>query len=101
MFGLSAGAVIALETARSSAPITRLALYEPPLSFDGVSHTAWVARYERELAAGRLAAALVTIMKGTAGHTTLRYLPGCELACEWSSQEPGEVDSSSSSIFEQ
>ena len=80
VFGLSAGAVMALETARSSAPITRLALYEPPLSFDGVSHTAWVARYERELAAGRLAAALVTIMKGTAGHTALRYLPGFLLA---------------------
>jgi pimeloyl-ACP methyl ester carboxylesterase len=75
VFGLSAGAVIALETARSSASITKLALYEPPLSFDGVSHTAWVPRYERELAAARLASALVTIIKGTADRTALRYLP--------------------------
>jgi pimeloyl-ACP methyl ester carboxylesterase len=75
VFGLSAGAVIALETARSSASITKLALYEPPLSFDGVSHTTWVPRYERELAAGQPPSALVTIIKGTADRTALRYLP--------------------------
>lgn len=74
-FGLSAGAVIALETARSSASITKLALYEPPLSFDGISHTTWVPRYERELAVGKLPSALVTIIKGTADRTALRYLP--------------------------
>jgi pimeloyl-ACP methyl ester carboxylesterase len=75
VFGLSAGAVIALETARSSPSITKLALYEPPLSFDGVSHTEWVPRYERELAAGKLPAALVTIIKATGDRTALRYLP--------------------------
>jgi pimeloyl-ACP methyl ester carboxylesterase len=75
VFGLSAGAVIALETARTSPSITKLALYEPPLSFDGVSHTEWVPRYERELAAGKLPAALVTIIKATGDRTALRYLP--------------------------
>jgi pimeloyl-ACP methyl ester carboxylesterase len=75
VFGLSAGAVIALETARTSPSVTKLALYEPPLSFDGVSHTQWVPRYERELAAGKLPAALVTIIKATGDRTALRYLP--------------------------
>jgi pimeloyl-ACP methyl ester carboxylesterase len=76
VFGLSAGAIIALQTARSSpSSISKLALYEPPLSFDGVSHTAWVPRYERELAAGKLPSALVTIMKATTDRTALRYLP--------------------------
>jgi pimeloyl-ACP methyl ester carboxylesterase len=75
VFGLSAGAVIALETVRSSASITKLALYEPPLWFDAVSHTAWVPRYERELSAGQLPAALVTIIKGTVDRTAPRYLP--------------------------
>ena len=55
--------------------VAKLALYEPPLSFDGVSHTGWVPRYERELKAGDLAAALVTILKGTADRTAIRYVP--------------------------
>ena len=38
VFGLSAGAVIAIETALVRPEITKLALYEPPLSFDGVVH---------------------------------------------------------------
>jgi pimeloyl-ACP methyl ester carboxylesterase len=75
VFGLSAGAVIALEAAMSLPAITRLALYEPPLEFDGVIQTAWLPRYEREMAAGRLAAALVTVMKGTADRTALRLVP--------------------------
>jgi pimeloyl-ACP methyl ester carboxylesterase len=75
VFGLSAGAVIALEAARSVPAITKLALYEPPLEFDGVIQTAWLPRYEREMAAGQPAAALVTIMKGTADRTAFRFVP--------------------------
>jgi pimeloyl-ACP methyl ester carboxylesterase len=75
VFGLSAGAVIAIEAARTLPAITRLALYEPPLQFDGVTQTSWLPRYEREMAARQLAAALVTIMKGTADRTTLRLIP--------------------------
>jgi pimeloyl-ACP methyl ester carboxylesterase len=75
VFGLSAGAVIAIEAARTLPAITRLALYEPPLEFDGITQTSWLPRYEREMAAGRLAAALVTIMKGTADRTAFRVVP--------------------------
>ena len=75
VFGLSAGAVIALGAACETPSIAKLALYEPPLSFDGVVHTAWVPRYERELAAGDLAAALVTVLQGTADRTPFRHIP--------------------------
>lgn len=75
VFGLSAGAVIAIETALLRPDITKLALYEPPLSFDGVVHGAWAPRYERELAAGKPGSALVTVLKATADRTALRFVP--------------------------
>jgi len=80
VFGLSAGAVIAIETALTRPDIAKLALYEPPLSFDGVQHATWVPRYERELHAGRLGSALVAVLKGTADRTAIRYVPGFLLA---------------------
>ena len=80
VFGLSAGAVIAIETALTRPQIARLALYEPPLSFNGVQHASWVPRYERELQAGKLGSALITVMKGTADRTAFRYVPRFVLA---------------------
>ncbi len=80
VFGLSAGAVIAIETALTRPQIARLALYEPPLSFNGVQHASWVPRYERELRAGKLGSALITVMKGTADRTAFRYVPRFLLA---------------------
>jgi pimeloyl-ACP methyl ester carboxylesterase len=47
LFGLSSGAVIAIEAALARPDITRLALYEPPLTFDGVVHGDWAPAYER------------------------------------------------------
>ena len=76
VFGLSAGAVIAIETALARPEIARLALYEPPLSFDGVVHGAWAPKYERELAAGRPGRALVAVLKGTSDRTAFRFMPG-------------------------
>jgi len=75
VFGLSVGALIAVEAARTLPAITKLALYEPPLEFDGITQTSWLPRYEREMAEGRPAAALVTIMKGTADRTAFRAVP--------------------------
>lgn len=76
VFGLSAGAVIAIETARVRPDITKLALYEPPLSFDGVVHGEWAERYEQKLDAGRPGAALATVLKATADRGALRLVPG-------------------------
>jgi pimeloyl-ACP methyl ester carboxylesterase len=75
VFGLSAGAVIALEAARHLPEIHRLALYEPPLSFRDSRSTDWVPRYERENAAGDLASAFVTIVKGTMGSALIEAIP--------------------------
>jgi pimeloyl-ACP methyl ester carboxylesterase len=67
VMGVSAGAVVALQTARAIPTIARLALFEPPLSVGGHSSTAWVPRYERELAKGKRGAAIATIVKATEG----------------------------------
>jgi pimeloyl-ACP methyl ester carboxylesterase len=64
VFGLSSGALIALRTAAVTPAIEKLALYEPPLSVNGSVPVAWAARYRREIAAGRTAAALATVLKG-------------------------------------
>jgi pimeloyl-ACP methyl ester carboxylesterase len=66
VFGLSSGAVIALEAALAlPGEIERLALYEPPLKFDGVDPVAWLPRFEKELAANRKAAAFATVHNAT------------------------------------
>ena len=42
-----------------------MALYEPPLSVDHSTPTDWVARYDREIAQGKLGSAVVTALRGT------------------------------------
>ena len=64
MFGLSAGALVTLRAARATPGLERVALYEPPLSIHGSVPTSWLDRYERELARGKPATAVVTAMKG-------------------------------------
>jgi pimeloyl-ACP methyl ester carboxylesterase len=77
LFGLSSGAVIAIEAALVRPDITKLALYEPPLTFDGVVHGEWAPRYEQQLTAGKPGAALVTVLKATADRTSMiGWIPG-------------------------
>jgi pimeloyl-ACP methyl ester carboxylesterase len=81
LFGLSSGAVIAIETAFRRPDIAKLALYEPPLTFDGVVHGDWAPLYQRQLDAGRPGAALVTVLKATADRTSpIRWIPRRPLA---------------------
>jgi pimeloyl-ACP methyl ester carboxylesterase len=75
LFGLSSGAIITLQTALTLPSIRKIALYEPPLSIDRSSPTAWVARYDSEVSEGRLAAAFVTVMKGVGTSPMFRMLP--------------------------
>src|ERR1035441_5946831 len=65
LFGLSSGALIALQAALVLPPIRRVAVYEPPLSVNHSTPTGWVARYDREVTQGRLGSAAVTAIKGT------------------------------------
>jgi pimeloyl-ACP methyl ester carboxylesterase len=76
VFGLSSGALIALQAALILPAIRRIALYEPPLEVDGQpSPRDWVPRYEQELAAGNLPAAMVALIKGTGDRSLFTSLP--------------------------
>jgi pimeloyl-ACP methyl ester carboxylesterase len=62
VFGLSAGAIIALSAASSGARIEKLAAFEPPLLLEQAGVEETLARFDRELADGDLPAAAVTGM---------------------------------------
>ncbi len=64
VFGVSAGGLICLRAALTLPAIRKVALYEPALIVNHSISTAFLARYDREMAQGKVAAALVTAMKG-------------------------------------
>jgi pimeloyl-ACP methyl ester carboxylesterase len=80
IFGHSSGGLVSLRTALVTPALTRVALYEPPLSINGSTPMAWVSRFDREIAAGRRAAALVTALKGTEMEPVFARLPRFVLA---------------------
>lgn len=76
LFGLSSGAIVALQTALALPDaIRRLAVYEPPLAVGAFSPIAWVPRFDREVAQGDLASAMITVIKGTGDTSLLTALP--------------------------
>ncbi len=77
IFGLSSGAIVSLQVALTTPPIRKVALYEPPLSVvnSSSSPTSWVPRYDREIAQGKLGAAMVSVMKGTGDSSLAGILP--------------------------
>lgn len=101
LFGVSAGGVVALETARVVPAVRKLVLYEPALLGEGAPiKFGWIARFDKELAAGDTAAALVTSMIGLRlGPPVLKAMPRKFLAAltgklmksEDSKAKPGEV----------
>jgi pimeloyl-ACP methyl ester carboxylesterase len=75
LFGLSSGALIALESALALPDVTHVAAYEPPVTAPGLKQHVF-ERYEQEIAAGKNAEALVTIGLGLeVGPKWLRLLP--------------------------
>lgn len=64
VFGVSIGALIALCTAREQPAIRQVAAYEPALLTDRTRYAEWVSRFDREMSAGKVAAALITSMRG-------------------------------------
>jgi pimeloyl-ACP methyl ester carboxylesterase len=64
VFGVSVSALIALEAARTQPAIRQIAAYEPALLMDATRYTGWVTRFDREMAQGKVAAALITSMYG-------------------------------------
>jgi pimeloyl-ACP methyl ester carboxylesterase len=76
IFGLSAGAIVSLQAALTLSAIHKLAIFEPPLFINGTLPTAQMARYEKEMAQGKIAAALVTAMRaGKFGPPILNVMP--------------------------
>ena len=63
-FGVSASGLVVLEAARTLPDVRRVAVYEPALVMDGAKHTAWLSRFDREMAEGNTAAAMITSMEG-------------------------------------
>ena len=64
VFGVSAGGLICLQAALTLSAIHKAALYEPALIVNGSISAAFLPRYDKEMAQGKVAAALVTAMKG-------------------------------------
>jgi pimeloyl-ACP methyl ester carboxylesterase len=65
VFGASVSGLIVLEAARSQPDIRQVAVYEPALLLDrSTRYTGWVGRFDREMAEGKVAAAVVTSVRG-------------------------------------
>jgi pimeloyl-ACP methyl ester carboxylesterase len=76
VFAVSAGALVALETARVESAIDKLAVMEPPFIVNGSPSTTFLERYDREIADGNVPGALVTGMRAAQmGPALLRALP--------------------------
>jgi pimeloyl-ACP methyl ester carboxylesterase len=64
VFGVSSGAIICLQAALTLPAIHKAAIYEPPFFRDLASPRAALTRFDAEMAQGKVAAALVTAMRG-------------------------------------
>jgi pimeloyl-ACP methyl ester carboxylesterase len=64
VFGVSSGALIWLQALLTLSTIHKAVICEPPLIVNGSISVAFLPRYEREMREGKLAAALITGMKG-------------------------------------
>jgi pimeloyl-ACP methyl ester carboxylesterase len=63
LLGVSSGALITLQAALSLPTLQKVAIFEPPLLVDGPALAASLARFDGEIAQGKLAAALITGMQ--------------------------------------
>jgi pimeloyl-ACP methyl ester carboxylesterase len=75
VFGLSSGALVTLRAALVTPGLDTIALYEPPLSVNGSVPMDWLPRFDREVARGQLASALVTALKGLAVEPVIGRFP--------------------------
>jgi pimeloyl-ACP methyl ester carboxylesterase len=78
LLGVSSGAIIALHAALTLPPSTidGVAIFEPPLFADDSVPAAVLRRFDREIAQGKVAAALITAMKGAQmGPPIFKFMP--------------------------
>ncbi|GAA4569262.1 alpha/beta fold hydrolase [Planotetraspora kaengkrachanensis] len=101
VFGVSASGVAVLEAARVLPAIHKVVVYEPALLLEDVPQlTGWVDRFDREMADGRVEAALVTSMLGlrlgppimnVTPRRFLTWVTGLLLKSEAKNAKPGEA----------
>lgn len=100
VMGVSAGGLILLQAALDLPAIRKAALFEPALLTDRAKAVAFLARLDRDLAKGDLAAALVTAMKGAEmgppifnvmPNWLLKRLTTMAMASEDKKAQPGDV----------
>jgi pimeloyl-ACP methyl ester carboxylesterase len=76
VFGVSSGAIISLQAALTLPAIRKAAIFEPPLIVKGPAPSAWLTRFDDEMAQGKVAAAMITGMKGAEmGPPMLNLMP--------------------------
>lgn len=63
VFGHSSSGLIALQAALTHPSLRKVAIYEPPLSLNGSISTSWIPKFDREIAEGKPASALITFIK--------------------------------------
>jgi pimeloyl-ACP methyl ester carboxylesterase len=76
IFGLSSGAIIALQTAIIGPALKKVVLYEPPIPVNGKKPFAFFDEYENALSKGNLGKAFIKIIKATDGSSLFGILPG-------------------------
>jgi pimeloyl-ACP methyl ester carboxylesterase len=100
VMGVSAGALIALRAALELPAIRKAAIFEPPLSINGSVDMRWLPLLDRDLAQGKLDAALVTGMLGAQmgppifqrmPRGLLEFLTRQMMASEQKKAKPGDV----------
>ena len=64
VFGVSVGAIICLQAALTLPAIHKAAIFEPPMLINGSVSTDFLARYDEEIAQGKVVPAMVTGMLG-------------------------------------
>jgi len=76
LFGVSSGGVICLQSALNIPGIDKVAVFEPAMVVDNSISTGPFARFDREMAEGRVSAALVTgMLAAQMGPSVFRYVP--------------------------
>jgi pimeloyl-ACP methyl ester carboxylesterase len=76
LFGVSSGGVICLQTALTTPGVDKVAVFEPAMIVDGSISSKPFARVDRELAEGRVSAALVTgMLAAQMGPAVFRFVP--------------------------
>lgn len=100
VFGVSAGGLACLQAARILPSIGKIALYEPALIVNGFPSIDFLPRYEQEIAQGRIAAALISGMKGAQlgpsifnaiPRRLLEFLTTMALKQEEKNAQPGDI----------